>query len=200
MKEVYIVSAKRTPIGSFLGSLSSVSATKLGAAAIKGAIESAGVNADQVQEVFMGNVMSANLGQAPARQAAMFAGIPDNVPCTTINKVCASGMKAIALGAQSIKAGDNDLVAVGGMENMSMVPHYMGARTGQKLGDIKLIDGMVKDGLTDVYNKTHMGVCAELCAKEKNFSRESRMHSLWNLIIDLLQHGVLENSQKKLLQ
>ena len=174
MKEVYIVSAKRTPIGSFLGSLSSVSATKLGAAAIKGAIESAGVNADQVQEVFMGNVMSANLGQAPARQAAMFAGIPDNVPCTTINKVCASGMKAIALGAQSIKAGDNDLVAVGGMENMSMVPHYMGARTGQKLGDIKLIDGMVKDGLTDVYNKTHMGVCAELCAKEKNFSREEQ--------------------------
>ena len=125
MKEVYIVSAKRTPIGSFMGSLSTVSATKLGAAAIKGAIESAGVDAAQIQEVFMGNVMSANLGQAPARQAAMFAGIPDSVPCTTINKVCASGMKAIALGAQSIKTGDNDLVVVGGMENMSMVPHYM---------------------------------------------------------------------------
>lgn len=174
MKEVYIVSAKRTPIGSFLGSLSSVSATKLGAAAIKGAIESAGVDARQIQEVYMGNVMSANLGQAPARQAAMFAGIPDSVPCTTINKVCASGMKAIALGAQSIKTGDNDLVVVGGMENMSMVPHYMGARTGQKLGDMKLVDGMVKDGLTDVYNKTHMGVCAELCAKEKNISREEQ--------------------------
>lgn len=174
MKEVYIVSAKRTPIGSFLGSLSSVSATKLGAAAIKGAIESAGLDARQIQEVYMGNVMSANLGQAPARQAAMFAGIPDSVPCTTINKVCASGMKAIALGAQSIKTGDNDLVVVGGMENMSMVPHYMGARTGQKLGDMKLVDGMVKDGLTDVYNKTHMGVSAELCAKEKNISREEQ--------------------------
>ncbi len=174
MKEVYIVSAKRTPIGSFMGSLSTVSATKLGAAAIKGAIESAGVDTAQIQEVFMGNVMSANLGQAPARQAAMFAGIPDSVPCTTINKVCASGMKAIALGAQSIKTGDNDLVVVGGMENMSMVPHYMGARTGQKLGDMKLVDGMVKDGLTDVYNKTHMGVCAELCAKEKSISREEQ--------------------------
>lgn len=174
MKEVYIVGAKRTPIGSFMGSLSTVSATKLGAAAIKGAIESAGVDAAQIQEVFMGNVMSANLGQAPARQAALFAEIPNSVPCTTINKVCASGMKAIALGAQSIKTGDNDLVVVGGMENMSTVPHYMGARTGQKLGDIKLVDGMVKDGLTDVYNKTHMGVCAELCAKEKNISREEQ--------------------------
>lgn len=174
MKDVYIVSAKRTPIGSFLGALSSVSATQLGAAAIKGALGASGVNADQVDEVFMGNVMSANLGQAPARQAAMFAGIPDSVPCTTVNKVCASGMKAIALGAQSIKAGDNDVVVVGGMENMSQVPHYMGARTGQKLGDIKMIDGMVKDGLTDVYNKTHMGVCAELCAKEKNISREEQ--------------------------
>jgi acetyl-CoA C-acetyltransferase len=174
MKEVYIIGAKRTPIGSFMGSLSTVSATKLGAAAIKGAIESAGVDAAQIQEVFMGNVMSANLGQAPARQAALFAEIPNSVPCTTINKVCASGMKAIALGAQSIKTGDNDLVVVGGMENMSMVPHYMGARTGQKLGDIKLVDGMVKDGLTDVYNKTHMGVCAELCAKEKSISREEQ--------------------------
>ncbi|MEJ6682254.1 MAG: acetyl-CoA C-acyltransferase [Flavobacteriales bacterium] len=174
MKEVYIIGAKRTPIGSFMGSLSTVSATRLGAAAIKGAIESAGVDAAQIQEVFMGNVMSANLGQAPARQAALFAEIPNSVPCTTINKVCASGMKAIALGAQSIKTGDNDLVVVGGMENMSMVPHYMGARTGQKLGDIKLVDGMVKDGLTDVYNKTHMGVCAELCAKEKSISREEQ--------------------------
>jgi len=174
MKEVYIVSAKRTPIGSFLGSLSSVSATQLGAAAIKGALGASGVSADQIQEVFMGNVMSANLGQAPARQAAMFAGIPNDVPCTTVNKVCASGMKAIALGAQSIKAGDNDIVLVGGMENMSQVPHYVGGRTGQKLGDIKMVDGMVKDGLTDVYNKTHMGVCAELCAKEKNVTREEQ--------------------------
>ena len=174
MKEVYILSAKRTPIGSFLGSLSSVSATNLGAVAIKGAIKSSGIEANQVQEVFMGNVMSANLGQAPARQAAMFAGIPNDVPCTTVNKVCASGMKAIALGAQSIKAGDNDIVVVGGMENMSSVPHYTLGRTGQKLGDIKMVDGMVKDGLTDVYNKTHMGVCAELCAKEKNFSREEQ--------------------------
>ncbi len=174
MREVYIISAKRTPIGSFLGSLSSVPATKLGAAAIKGAIEAAGVKADQVQEVFMGNVMSASLGQAPARQAAMFSGIPDSVPCTTVNKVCASGMKAIALGAQSIKVGDNDLVVVGGMENMSMVPHYVHGRTGQKLGDIKMVDGMVKDGLTDVYNNTHMGVCAELCARERNISREEQ--------------------------
>ncbi|MFK7755312.1 MAG: acetyl-CoA C-acyltransferase [Flavobacteriales bacterium] len=174
MRDVYIVSAKRTPIGSFLGALSSVSATKLGAAAIKGALDASGVNPNQVQEVFMGNVMSANLGQAPARQAAMFAGIPDSVPCTTVNKVCASGMKAIALGAQSIKAGDNDIVVVGGMENMSQVPHYVSSRTGQKLGDIKMLDGMVKDGLTDVYNKTHMGVCAELCAKEKNISREDQ--------------------------
>ncbi len=174
MKEVYIVSAKRTPIGSFLGSFSSVSATQLGAVAIKGALGASGINADQIQEVFMGNVMSANLGQAPARQAAMFAGIPDDVPCTTVNKVCASGMKAIALGAQSIKAGDNDIVLVGGMENMSQVPHYVSGRSGQKLGDIKMVDGMVKDGLTDVYNKTHMGVCAELCAREKNVTREEQ--------------------------
>lgn len=174
MKEVYIVSAKRTPIGSFLGSLSSVSATQLGATAIKGALESAGVNPEDVQEVFMGNVMSANLGQAPARQAAIFAGISNTVPCTTVNKVCASGMKAIALGAQSIKAGDNDLVVVGGMENMSAVPHYVQSRNGQKLGNIKMVDGMVNDGLTDVYNKTHMGISAELCARERNISREEQ--------------------------
>jgi len=174
MKNVYIVSAKRTPIGSFMGSLSRVSATKLGAAAIKGALDASSVSADQVQEVFMGNVMSANLGQAPARQAAIFAGIPNNVPCTTVNKVCASGMKAISLAAQSILAGDNDIVVAGGMENMSQVPHYMGGRTGQKLGDMKLVDGMVKDGLTDVYNRTHMGVSAELCAREGNFSREEQ--------------------------
>ncbi|MBL4669112.1 MAG: acetyl-CoA C-acyltransferase [Flavobacteriales bacterium] len=174
MKEVYIVSAVRTPIGSFLGSLSSVPATKLGAAAIKGAISKANISVDVVDEVFMGNVLQANVGQAPARQAAIFAGLNVNVPCTTINKVCASGMKSIALGAASIIAGDNDCVVVGGMENMSSVPHYMNARSATKLGDVKMIDGLVKDGLTDVYNKVHMGVCAEKCATEKNISREEQ--------------------------
>ena len=174
MKEVYIVSAVRTPIGSFLGSLSSVPAPVLGAAAIKGAIKKANISVDVVDEVFMGNVLQANVGQAPARQAAIFAGLNTNVPCTTINKVCASGMKSIALGAQSIITGDNDCVVVGGMENMSQVPHYMNARTGTKLGDVKMVDGMVKDGLTDVYNKVHMGVCAEKCATENNISREEQ--------------------------
>lgn len=174
MKEVYIVSAVRTPIGSFMGSLSTVEAPKLGAAAIKGALAKANVSADQIEEVFMGNVLQANVGQAPARQAAIFAGINENVPCTTINKVCASGMKAISLGAQSIMTGDNNCVVVGGMENMSLVPHYYNARTAVKLGDIKMIDGMVKDGLTDVYNRVHMGVCAEKCATEKNISREEQ--------------------------
>ena len=174
MREVFIVSAVRTPIGSFLGSLASLPATKLGAAAIKGALEKGNVDPNNVDEVIMGNVMSANLGQAPARQASMFAGISNQVPCTTVNKVCASGMKAISLAAQSIIAGDNEVVVAGGMENMSSVPHYMNARNGVKLGDIKMIDGMVKDGLTDVYNDTHMGNCAELCAKEKGFSREDQ--------------------------
>ncbi|MFP5470268.1 MAG: acetyl-CoA C-acyltransferase [Bacteroidia bacterium] len=173
-KEVYIISAVRTPIGSFGGALSSVSATKLGAAAIKGAIQKAGISAKDVNEVFMGNVLQANLGQAPARQAALFAGLSNEVPCTTVNKVCASGMKAISLAAQSIIAGDNHLVVAGGMENMSQVPHYYTAREAVKLGDVKMIDGMVKDGLTDVYNQTHMGVCAELCATEKNISREEQ--------------------------
>ena len=174
MKEVYIVSAVRTPIGSFMGSLSSVPAPKLGAAAIKGALEKGGVDPKIIDEVIMGNVMSANLGQAPARQAAMFAGLDQDVPCTTVNKVCASGMKAIAMAAQSIKAGDNEVVVAGGMENMSSVPHYMQARNGVKLGNINIIDGMVKDGLTDVYNDTHMGVCADMCAKEYGFSREDQ--------------------------
>jgi len=174
MREVFIVSAVRTPIGSFLGSLASVPATKLGAAAIKGALEKGNVDPNNVDEVIMGNVMSANLGQAPARQASMFAGISNQVPCTTVNKVCASGMKAISLAAQSIIAGDNEVVVAGGMENMSSVPHYMMGRNAVKLGDIKMIDGMVKDGLTDVYNDTHMGNCAELCAKEKGFSREDQ--------------------------
>ena len=174
MKEVYIISAVRTPIGSFMGGLSSVPATHLGAAAIKGALAKAGLDPKHIDEVFMGNVLQANVGQAPARQAALFAGIHHNVPCTTINKVCASGMKAITLGAQTILAGDNACVVVGGMENMSMVPHYVNARQGVKLGDIKMIDGLVKDGLTDVYNQTHMGVCAETCAKENNISREEQ--------------------------
>ena len=174
MKEVVIISAARTPMGSFGGALSSVSATHLGATAIKGALSKGNINSDIVDEVFMGNVLQANLGQAPARQAAMFAGIGDNVPCTTVNKVCASGMKAISLAAQSIKCGDADVVIAGGMENMSMVPHYYTARNATKLGDAKMLDGMVKDGLTDVYNKTHMGVCADKCADDNNISREDQ--------------------------
>ncbi len=175
MKEVYIISAVRTPMGSFNGSLSSVPAPKLGATAIKGALEKAGVNAEHVQEVFMGNVLQAGLGQAPARQAAIFAGISENTPCTTVNKVCASGMKAISLAAQSIIAGDNDVVVAGGMENMSAVPHYLpGSRNGYRLGDVKIKDGMVLDGLTDVYNQYHMGNAAELCAKECNITRKDQ--------------------------
>lgn len=175
MKEVYIVSAARTPVGSFMGSLSSIPATKLGSIAIKGAIEKAGIKAADVQEVFMGNVLQAGAGQAPARQAAMYAGIEQTVPCTTINKVCASGMKSVMFAAQSIMTGDNDVVVAGGMENMSLVPHYLqGSRKGYKMGDIKAVDGMVHDGLFDVYNKYHMGNAAELCAKECNISREEQ--------------------------
>lgn len=174
MKAVYIISAARTPMGSFGGALSTVPATQLGATAIKGALAKAGISAEHVNEVFMGNVLQANLGQAPARQAAIFAGLSENVPCTTINKVCASGMKALSLAAQTILAGDNEIVVAGGMENMSMVPHYYNARVATKLGDVKMIDGMVKDGLTDVYNRVHMGVCADKCATEKGFSREEQ--------------------------
>jgi len=174
MKDVYIIAATRTPIGSFGGALSTVSATQLGAAAIKGALNQSGIDPKLIDEVFMGNVLQANLGQAPARQAALFAGLGDNVPCTTVNKVCASGMKAISLAAQSILTGDNQIVVAGGMENMSLVPHYYNARVATKLGDVKMIDGMVKDGLTDVYNNVHMGVCAEKCATEKNISREDQ--------------------------
>jgi len=173
-KEVYIVSAVRTPMGSFGGALSTVPATKLGAAAITGAIKKAGISTDSIEEVFMGNVLQANLGQAPARQAAIFAGITNDVPCTTINKVCASGMKALSLATQSILCGDNDVVIAGGMENMSMVPHYYNARNATKLGDVKMIDGLVKDGLTDVYNRVHMGVCADDCATEYNITREDQ--------------------------
>jgi acetyl-CoA C-acetyltransferase len=175
MKEVVIVSAVRTPIGSFGGSLSSVSATELGAVAIKGAIKKAGISNELVCEVFMGNVLQANIGQAPARQAAIFAGISENVPCTTINKVCASGMKSIMIAAQTIMCGENDIVVAGGMENMSSTPHYLSqGRKGQKLGNMQLVDGMVKDGLTDVYTNSHMGLCAETCANEMGFSREQQ--------------------------
>jgi acetyl-CoA C-acetyltransferase len=175
MKEVYIVAAVRTPMGSFNGVLSTVPATALGSAAIKGALEKIKLDPKEVQEVYMGNVLQAGLGQAPARQAAKGAGLPDSVICTTVNKVCASGMKSIALGAQSIMLGENDVVIAGGMENMSMVPHYLpGSRNGFRLGDVKMIDGLVYDGLTDVYGKTHMGNCAELCAKEKGISREDQ--------------------------
>jgi len=175
MKEVVIISAVRTPIGSFGGSLSSVSATKLGAVAIEGAMEKAGINYKIVDEVFMGNVLQANLGQAPARQAAILAGLSKDVPCTTINKVCSSGMKSIILATQTIMCGDNDVVIAGGMENMSIVPHYFAkGRLEQKLGNMQLVDGLVKDGLTDVYGNVHMGICAEKCASEMNFTREEQ--------------------------
>jgi acetyl-CoA C-acetyltransferase len=171
MNEVVIVSAARTPIGSFGGNLASLSASQLGAVAIKAAVERAGIQANQVQEVYMGNVLSANLGQAPATQAAKFAGLPD-IPTTTINKVCASGTKAIILAAQSIALGDNDIVVAGGMESMSNVPYYLDkARTGYRLGNGELLDGLVKDGLWDVYNNYHMGVAAELCASECGIDR-----------------------------
>lgn len=174
MKEVYIISAARTPMGSFMGSLSTVSATDLGAIAIKGALDKAKIDSTIIDEVFMGNVLQANLGQAPARQAAIAAGLSENIPCTTINKVCASGMKSIALASQSIMLGDNHIVVAGGMENMSQVPHYINGRNGVKLGDIKVVDGMVKDGLTDVYNSVHMGNCADKCATEYQISREDQ--------------------------
>ena len=175
MKEVVIVSAVRTPMGSFGGVFSSIPATKLGAFAIKGAIEKCGIDKEIINEVFMGNVLQANLGQAPARQAAIEAGLSEKIPCTTINKVCSSGMKSIMIGAQTIMCGDNDVVVVGGMENMSLVPHYLqNSRKGQKLGDMRVSDGLVKDGLTDVYNKKHMGLCAETCASEMSFSREEQ--------------------------
>ena len=173
-KEVVIVSAVRTPIGSFLGSLSSISATKLGAIAIKAALEKINLDKGLIDEVFMGNVVQAGLGQAPAKQAALFAGLPDSVPCTTVNKVCASGMKSIVFATQAIKCGDADIVVAGGMENMSMIPHYMQARKGQKFGDIKIEDGLLKDGLVNVYDGKHMGTCGDACAVEYNFTREDQ--------------------------
>ncbi|MCF2502256.1 acetyl-CoA C-acyltransferase [Dyadobacter sp. CY107] len=176
MKEdVFILSAARTPIGSFGGSLSSVHAAKLGATAIQGAIEKAGVAAGQVQEVIMGNVISANLGQAPARQAALYAGLPNNVICTTVNKVCASGMKAVVFGAQSIQLGDAELIVAGGMESMSQVPYYLPkARNGYGYGNGEIIDGLLRDGLVDVYDQIGMGLCGDRTAEKYNISREEQ--------------------------
>ena len=174
IKEVVIVSVGRTPIGSFLGSLSKITAPKLGAIAIKGALNKINLNPTQVDEVFMGNVVSAGLGQAPARQAAILAGISETVPCTTINKVCSSGMKAIMLAAQSIALGDATIVVAGGMENMSSIPHYLHGRQGTKFGPTTLEDGMQKDGLVDAYDNVAMGVCADACATKFGFSREEQ--------------------------
>lgn len=173
-KEVVIVSAARTPIGSFMGSLSTIPAPILGSIAIKGAIQKINLNPSAIDEVFMGNVVQAGTGQAPARQAAIFAGIPNKVPCTTINKVCASGLKTIIQAAQSIALGDSDIVVAGGMENMSLIPHYYNARKGKKFGSINLDDGMQKDGLIDAYSNEAMGLCAEKCAEKYSFSREDQ--------------------------
>ncbi len=175
MREVVIVGAKRTPIGSFLGALQKVTAPDLGSVAISAALKDAGISGDDVQEVFMGCVLPAGVGQAPARQAALKAGIPEGTPCTTVNKVCGSGLKTILLGAQAIAVGEVDIVVAGGMENMSLTPHLLvNSRTGQKMGPIKTIDCMVHDGLWDPYNDQHMGNCGELCAKEHNISREAQ--------------------------
>lgn len=174
MKDVVIVSAVRTAIGSFGGAFASLSATQLGSAAIKGALSKINLDPSEVQEVLMGNVLQAGVGQAPARQAALGAGLSDNIPCTTVNKVCSSGMKAIMQAAQAIRCGDAEVIVAGGMESMSNVPHYLSARNGVKLGDIKAKDGLVLDGLTDVYEKSHMGTCADLCASEYEFSREEQ--------------------------
>ena len=173
-KKVVIVSAVRTPIGSFMGALSSVPATKLGAAAIKSALHRINLDPKLVDEVLMGNVVQAGNGQAPARQAALYAGLSENVACTTVNKVCASGMKAVMQGAQAIMSGDAEIVVAGGMENMSLIPHYVHLRNGVKFGPTSLIDGMQKDGLTDAYDNNAMGVCADLCASEYNFTREDQ--------------------------
>jgi acetyl-CoA C-acetyltransferase len=175
MREVWIAGAARTPIGSFAGSLAAVSTTKLGAVAIKAAVERSGVPVDQIDDVYMGCVLPANLGQAPARQAAIFAGLPQSTPCTTVNKVCGSGVKVVMLAASQIKAGDADIVVAGGMENMSQAPYYLaGARDGYRLGHQQVTDAMIKDGLWDVYNDFHMGNAAEICAKDKTITREAQ--------------------------
>jgi len=174
MKEVVIVSAVRTPMGSFMGSLSTIPAPRLGAVAIKGALDKINLDPTLVDEVLMGNVIQAGTGQAPARQAAIYAGIPNTVPCTTVNKVCASGMKAIMQAAQAIALGDISIAVAGGMENMSLIPHYAYLRTAQKFGPSSLVDGMQRDGLVDVYDQNAMGVCADACAVEHDFSREDQ--------------------------
>ena len=175
IREVVIVSSARTPIGSFMGALKSIPATKLGSIAIKAAIEKAGIDKSLVDEVIMGNVLPANEGQAPARQAALYAGLDQSVECMTINKVCGSGLKAVMLAAQAIMIGDADVIVAGGMENMSQVPYYLeGAREGLKMGNKQIIDGMIKDGLWDVYNDFHMGDAAELCARECDVPREAQ--------------------------
>ncbi len=174
MKEVVIVSAVRTPIGSFMGKLSTIPAPKLGAIAIKGALDKIGLTPNMVEEVLMGNAVQAGTGQAPARQAAIYAGIPDSVPCTTVNKVCSSGMKTVMLAAQAIALGDASIIVAGGMENMSLIPHYVYMRTGNKFGPTSMIDGMQKDGLVDAYDQNAMGVCADACATEHEFSREDQ--------------------------
>lgn len=175
-RDVCIVGAARTPMGGLLGSLSSLSATKLGSIAIECALRRAHVDPSLVQEVFFGNVLSANLGQAPARQAALGAGIPNSVVCTTINKVCSSGMKATMIAAQSIQSGVNDIVVAGGMESMSNAPKYLAqARTGSRLGHDTVIDGMLKDGLWDVYNDFGMGICAEICADKYKILRQEQV-------------------------
>jgi acetyl-CoA C-acetyltransferase len=172
---VYIVSAARTPIGAFLGSLANVTAPHLGAAAIQGALSRAKVLPELIEEVFMGNVLSAGIGQAPARQALKYAGLPDKVPATTVSKVCGSGLQAVVFGTRTIALGDADLVVAGGMESMSNVPYYMpGARSGLRMGNATLVDGMITDGLWDPYSNQHMGSCGDLCAKEYKFSREAQ--------------------------
>jgi acetyl-CoA C-acetyltransferase len=174
--KVVIVSVARTPIGSFMGALSTVTAPKLGAVAIKAAIDKIALDANLIDEVYMGNVVQAGVGQAPARQAAIFAGLPYSVTCTTINKVCASGMKAVMMGYQAIQCGDAEVVVAGGMENMSLIPHYVAMRTGTKFGATTMIDGLQKDGLSDAYDNNAMGVFADLCATEYNFTREDQDH------------------------
>ncbi|MFH6604478.1 acetyl-CoA C-acyltransferase [Maribacter algicola] len=196
MKDVVIVSAVRTPIGSFLGKLSSVPAPKLGAVAIKGAMDKIGLKPDLVEEVLMGNVVQAGTGQAPARQAAIYAGIPDDVPCTTVNKVCASGMKSVMQAAQAIALGDVSIVIAGGMENMSLIPHYIHMRNGHKFGPASLIDGMQKDGLVDAYDQNAMGVCADSCAAEYQFSRKDQDDfavQSYNRSADAWKNGKFDN-------
>ena len=175
MRDVVIVGAARTPIGSFLGSLSTVAATELGAVAIRAALERAAVKPEDVDEVFMGCVLAAGLGQAPARQASLGAGLPQSTPCTTVNKMCGSGLKTVVMAIQAIRAGDVDIAVAGGMESMSNAPHLVrGARTGVKMGNLDTLDSVVHDGLWDVYTDQHMGSCAELCARERNISREAQ--------------------------